>query len=203
MRRPPPLLLPLFRSETQARLLARVYLLPERALPLADIARELGVDRGTLTREADRLEEAGLVVSERVGRQRILHPNEDSPYYPELNGLLVKALGPINLIEPALARIDRIREAFIFGSWAARYLGEPGPPPGDVDLLLIGEPEWGTVARVARELTELLGQEVNPTILSPERWRAADEGFVRQIKREPRIELTTAGTRPKAERNGD
>lgn len=29
-------------------------------------------------------------------------------------------------------------QAYIYGSWAARYLGEPGPVPQDVDVLAIG-----------------------------------------------------------------
>ena len=189
MRTPSPELLPLFRSRGQGRLLARVYLEPDRPAPLAQLARELRLDGGGITREANRLERAGLVRSERVGRSRVLHPNEDSPYYPELSGLLLKAFGPATILGPALARVDGIEHAYLFGSWAARYQGEPGPPPADIDLLLIGTPEWGAVARVARELTSLLGREVNPTILSPDQWRDDDDGFVRQVTREPRIEL--------------
>jgi len=193
MRKPPPILLPLFRSEGQARLLARVYLFPNRPRPLADLGRELGIDRGTLTREADRLEQAGLVRSERIGRQRILHANTDSLYFSELNSLLLKALGPASLIGPAVAELPNVDMAFLIGSWAARYLGQAGPPPGDVDLLLIGSPEWGAVSRMARELTSVLGQEVNPTILSPEQWANQADGFVRQVRRDPRLELRLDG----------
>jgi DNA-binding transcriptional ArsR family regulator len=195
MRRQPPLLLPLFRSDGQARLLARVYLFPDRPRPLADLARELGIDRGTLTREADRLEQAGLVRSERIGRQRILHPDADSLYFDELSGLLLKALGPANLIGPAVAELQNVEQAFLIGSWAARYLGETGPPPGDIDVLLIGSPEWGAVSRLARELTSVLGQEVNPTILSREQWDDQTDGFVRQVRREPRLELSLGSSR--------
>jgi DNA-binding transcriptional ArsR family regulator len=190
VRTPPPLLLPIFRSDGQARLLARVYLLPDRPAPVAELARELEIDRGTLTREANRLEQAGLIRSQRVGRQRILHPNQESLYYSELSALLLKALGPARLIQPAVAGLRNVEEAFLIGSWAARYLGEPGPPPGDVDILLIGTPDWGAVARMSRELATLLGREVNPTILSAEQWRDGDDGFVRQVRLEPRLELT-------------
>lgn len=189
MRTPSPELLPLFRSRGQGRLLARVYLEPDKPAPLAQLARELELDDGGITREADRLERAGLVRSERVGRSRVLHPNEESPYYEHLYRLLLAAFGPATLIGPALAGISGVERAYLFGSWAARYQGEPGQPPADIDVLLIGTPEWGAVARVARELTSLLGREVNPTILSSDQWRDAEDGFVRQIKREPRVEL--------------
>ena len=55
-----PLLLPLFRSQAQARVLVRIYLEPDRPAPFADIAAELGLDRAGVKREVDRLEAAGL-----------------------------------------------------------------------------------------------------------------------------------------------
>jgi DNA-binding transcriptional ArsR family regulator len=98
MRTEAPPLLPLFRSEGQGRLLARVYLAADRPEPIASLARELDLDAGGLTREADRLERAGLVRSERVGRQRLLRPNTESPYYDDLHGLLLTAFGPATVI---------------------------------------------------------------------------------------------------------
>ena len=67
MRTGPPQLLPIFRSAGQARLLTRVYLGASAPATLAELARELDLDDGGLPREANRLERAGLVTSERVG----------------------------------------------------------------------------------------------------------------------------------------
>ena len=189
MRTQAPFLLPLFRSDGQARLLARVYLGSDRPAPLAELAQELDLDRGGVTREADRLEAAGLVKSERVGRQRILRPNETSPYYDDLHGLLLTAFGPAALIGPALREVPGIEHAFLFGSWAARYAGVPGSEPADIDVLLVGSPDRTAVYRVARELAPLLGREVNPIIVSRERWDDAEEGFIREVKSAPLLEL--------------
>ncbi len=193
MRTPSPPLLPIFRSEGQGRLLARVYLAPDRPTPLAGLARELGLDRGGVAREADRLEAAGLVLSERIGHQRILRPNRDSPYFPYLYGLLLVAFGPAILVGPALGKITDIDEAFLFGSWAARYLGEPGADPADVDVLVVGRPDRASTYRVARDLTEQIGREVNITILPRERWNEPQEGFVREVKRGPLVRLRLNG----------
>jgi predicted nucleotidyltransferase len=188
-----PLLLPLFRSDGQARLLARVYLEPDRPATLAALARELDVDDGGLTREADRLEQAGLVLSDRVGRNRTLRPNVDSPYYRDLYGLLLKALGPTTIVASALARVEGIQSAFIFGSWAARYVGESGPDPQDIDVIAVGEPSQLAVARAERELSESLGREVNVTIVPPAEWEAADSGFLRQVHERPLVALDLSG----------
>ena len=82
-----------------------------------------------------------------------------------------------------------IEQALIFGSWAARYLGEPGAEPGDVDVLVIGQPQRRSVTRVTTALTERLGREVSATIVSPERWKAGADGFLRQVKRGPVVQL--------------
>jgi biotin operon repressor/predicted nucleotidyltransferase len=188
-----PLLLPLFRSQAQARLLARVYLETDRPAPLATIAAELGLDRAGVKREADRLEEAGLVVSSRVGRQRLLRPNVGSPYYHDLLGLLLTAFGPAAIIGPAFRDVEGIELGFLFGSWAARYEGERGDAPVDVDVLLVGSPDRGEVYGVARALTDVLGREVNPTIVSFERWESEDEGFIREVKSSALVPLDLKG----------
>ena len=193
MRTPSPPLLPIFRSEGQGRLLARIYLAPDRPVPLAGLARELDLDRGGVAREADRLEAAGLVASLRIGHQRILVPNRDSPYFTHLYGLLLVAFGPAILIGPALEQVTGIDQAYLFGSWAARYLGEPGTDPADVDVLVVGRPDRSSTYRVARDLTEQIGREVNITILPSERWNEPQEGFVREVRRGPLVRLRLGG----------
>ena len=178
-----PELLPIFRSVGQARLLARVYLESDTPATLADLARELDLDDGGLTREADRLERAGLVRSERVGRSRILHPAADSPYYSELYGLLLKAYGPATVIGPLLASVDGVEQAYVYGSWAARYLGEPGQDPADVDVMVVGTPRRMELSRVARELTPCFGRDVNIMSVSQPAWDAGDGAFLRDVKR--------------------
>jgi predicted nucleotidyltransferase len=187
MRTSAPQLLPIFRSEGQGRLLARVYLNTDRPATIADIARELQLDDGGLTREADRLERAGLIRSERVGRSRLLHRNEDSPYFHELYGLLLKAFGPATSVGEELSDVEGVDEAFLYGSWAARYVGERGEDPFDVDVLVVGRPSRLAIARAERLLSERLGREVNAVVVTPEEWDAAESGFLTEVKRRPLV----------------
>ena len=189
MRTEPSLLLPIFRSDGQRRLLARLYLAPDRPVPLSELARELATDRGGLKREADRLERAGLIRSERIGRQRLLHPNEGSPYHAELYGLLVKAFGPATLIGPELATIDGIDKAYLYGSWAARYHGESGLDPADIDVIVVGRPSRIAIAGAERRLTDVLGREVNVSVVGPEEWEAAETGFLQDVQRSPLVPI--------------
>lgn len=193
MRTSSPQLLPIFRSDGQGRLLARVYLHPDRPATIAELGRELGLDDGGLTREADRLERAGLIRSERVGRSRLVHRNDESPYFNDLYGLLLKAFGPASLVREELGGIDGVEEAFLYGSWAARYVGERGDDPVDVDVMVVGQPSRLAIARAERLLSERLGREVNAVVVKPEDWEAAESGFLQEVRRRPLVPIPLEG----------
>jgi predicted nucleotidyltransferase len=189
MRTAAPTPLPLFRSDGQARLLTRIYLSYGPAAPLAEIARELELDPGGVAREATRLEHAGLITSTRVGRQRHLSANTNSPYYEPLRELLARAYGPPKLIGDVLREVGDIEKALIYGSWAARYLGDPGQPPNDIDVLVVGTPDRRALARAARELGEQLGLEVDPHVVSPEDYEGGATGFLRTVEAGPTVAI--------------
>lgn len=181
--------LPLFRSDGQARLLTHVFLDYSADVPIAEIARRLGLDPGGLTREATRLERAGILRSTRVGRQRHLRPNVDSPFYEPLRDLLARSYGPPRLIAAALAPVAGVEQAYIYGSWAARYVGQSGPPPHDIDILVVGEPSRRDVVRVALELSTELALEVAPHIVTAAAFEQEKTGFLRTVKQGPLIAL--------------
>jgi predicted nucleotidyltransferase len=190
MRSSAPPLLPLFRSAAQARILASIFLAPEgRGQSLADLARVTGSLAGSVHREVERLEAAGLVRSERIGRTRLIQPDMDAPVYDDLRGLITKTLGPAAVLARALAGISGIDAAAIFGSWAARYRGEPGDAPADVDLLVIGAPDTGAIYAACRASEEELGRPVNATILSRAEWTERDSGFLKTVARGPLVSV--------------
>lgn len=155
---------------------------------MRELARELGLAPSRVHAEAQRLEDAGLIVSERVGGQRFLRPNATSPFYPELHSLLVKAFGPVPILESLLAEVPGIEEAFVYGSWATRYEGETGVTPEDVDLMVIGEPPVDEVYAAAEQAARELGREVSVTILSRAEWDA-DSSFTAAVRSGARVPL--------------
>ena len=162
MRSAPPNLLPLFRSDAQARLLAEIFLSPE-PLSVPEIATRTGIPESTLRNEVPRLERAGIIRSTAVGRTKLLRPEIESPIHAEVAGLITKALGPAVVLRTLLTDIDGLEQAYIYGSWAARIQGEDGPSPQDIDLLLVGAPRQLEIARVCRSAEERLGRDVNAT----------------------------------------
>jgi predicted nucleotidyltransferase len=183
-------LAPIFRSHTQAELLAAIYLRPEQRWTLAALARELEVAPSTLHAEIHRLEQAGLINASEIGRARMLTPNADHPIFEPLTEILSYMFGPPTVIAEEFATLPGVERVLIFGSWAARMSGEPGPPPRDIDILLIGEADRVDVYAAADRAQERIGMPINPVLASAARWTAASDGLIREIKASPVIEIT-------------
>lgn len=184
-------LVPIFRSHTQAELLAAIYLRPEQRWTLASLARELEVSPSTLHAEIHRLEQAGLINASEIGRARMLTPNPDHPIFEPLTEILSYLFGPQAVIAEEFATLPGVERVLIFGSWAARMSGEPGPPPHDLDVLLIGDSDRADVYAAADRAQQRLGMPVNPVLASASRWTASSDGLIREIRASPVIEIAS------------
>jgi predicted transcriptional regulator len=179
-------LFPLFRSELQSKLLARI-LLGEDEESVVELASVLGLDPGNTAREVTRLEQAGIVTARRVGRTKLVKANRQAPFYRSLVELVTVVLGPVAVLAEQLRGIDGIHSAEIFGSWAARYHGERGQAPSDVDLLVVGSPDRDDLHDATQAAAQRLNRPVNPIVVSLRRWTIAEDGFVREVRSRPRV----------------
>ena len=188
---PAPPLLPLFRSAHQLRLLVALLLEPERAFTVTELVAETGVPQSTVSRVVADLLRAGVLVEEFVHGRRLVRADTASVVYPELASLLLKTAGPKAVLERLLGSVRRVERALIHGSWAQRYAGVPGPPPGDVDLLVVGTPDVRAVRRAADTASTQLGRDVNASVLTPAEWEHPGP-FVANVKVSPYVELDLA-----------
>src|SRR3954466_1627537 len=144
MRTEAPLLAPIFRSEGQARLLSTLLLTGDE-LSVTDLAKRAGLAYPTAHREVARLVEAGILGERQVGRTRLIRANGESPLVEPLREILTVATGPVVMLAKELARLDGIESAFLYGSFAARMLGDAGPAPHDIDVMVLGDPDVDAV----------------------------------------------------------
>jgi predicted nucleotidyltransferase len=193
MRTSAPPLLPIFRSRLQGELLAATLLEPGREESLTGLADRLGADVGTVQREVSRLERAGILRTRRVGHTRLAAANPDSPIYAPLAELVLRAFGPLQVVAEEFAGIEGVDEILLFGSWAARYLGEEGLEPADLDVLVIGRPSRDALYEAALRAERRLGRQVNLTVRSKASWQSAGDGFVKEVRRSPLVSV--AGTK--------
>jgi DNA-binding Lrp family transcriptional regulator len=193
MRTEAPPLAPIFRSHLQARLIAAV-LLDTQPSTIASLANMLAAPESTVHREVERLTRAGVFTDERIGRSRLVRPDDSNPAVGPLRELILIAYGPHTLISAALADVAGIDEAFIYGSWAARFHGEKGPSPNDIDLLVIGQPDRDDVYEAINEVGRQIHREVNPTFVTAQRWaNRSSDPFLENIANRPLVALHASG----------
>jgi predicted nucleotidyltransferase len=183
--------MPLLRSRLQADLLTLVLLTPGREWTLSELAGRVGASVSSAQREVARAEQTGVIASRRVGRTRLVTV-ADSPLTGPLTELLLRSFGPRQVLAEELDACDGIDAAYLFGSWAARYAGQEGPPPADLDVLVIGKPDRDALDDAARRAGKRVAREVSVTIRSPQWWREGTDGFHAEINRRPLVPVLGA-----------
>jgi len=198
MRIDPPALLPILRSQNQARLLTWLLLHPSQEYALGELAKRLAIAPSTLHQEVERLVRAGIVADRQVGRNRLLRANTSSRLVPALTTLMSLSFGPEVVVGEEFAGIEGAEQVIIYGSWAQRFEGAEGPEPGDVDVLVVGAADREQVYDAADRAQERLGLDVNPTLRSVASWEEAGDALVAAIKSSDYIVVASADARDAA-----
>jgi predicted nucleotidyltransferase len=145
-------------------------------------------------REINRAEAAGLVRSRKIGNTRLVRANTESPYYEGLSDILTKAFGPPRLLADALRQVAGIDRAFIFGSWAARYEGTTGVRPvGDIDLLILGEPDRDELYEALDQAGDRLGRPIEVVIRGSDWLETGTGSFHKTVVGRSLVELDVNG----------
>lgn len=154
-------------------ILAATLLHPERWWYLSDLARHLRVTPSSLQRELHSLLHAGILLRRQEGRQVYFRPDPACPILPELQGLMAKTAGLVDVLRRALAPLaPSIDWAFVYGSIArAEAVSE-----SDIDLMVIGRLGLADLAPVLTRAEPQLGRRINPTVYSRQEWRQKLEG---------------------------
>jgi DNA-binding MarR family transcriptional regulator len=177
-------------TDSQARVLRWLFGQPERSFYLRELRRLTGLASASLQRELNRLAEAGLVNSERVGNQRRFQASAQSPIYNELIALTRKTLGMQPMLSEALQPMEpRLQAAFVYGSVAK----QTDTAQSDIDLMLIGKHLLlADVHELLMPLEAQLGRKINPTCYTPAefaRRRAEPDSFVNRVLAQPVLPL--------------
>lgn len=177
-------------SDSQARVYSWLFGQPERSYHLSELLRLTGLGSASLQRELNKLAEAGLVRSERVGNMRRFQANPESPVYEELVGLTRKTLGIEPMLREALLPLaPGLQAAWIYGSVAKKS----DTAKSDIDVMIVGKNiSLGKVLALLVPLESQLGRKINPTCFTPaefKRRRAQRDSFVNRVLAQPVVAL--------------
>jgi len=191
MRSDGPVLAPTFRSRVQGELLALVLLHPDREWTVGELAGRLAVPVTTVQGEVTRLAEGAVLATRKVGRTRVVRANTANRAVAPLTQLTLVTFGPQTVVAEEFDGLGADR-VVVFGSWAARYHGEPGPAPADIDVLLVGDGlDRGVVYAAAERAEGRLRIPVNPVLRPGGSWDDPDEdALMTEIQARPYVDVT-------------
>lgn len=173
------------RSATEARLLALLTSTPGQELHTRALVRRVNGTPRPVHLALEKLEREGLIESRRVGPLRMWRMDPEHPLYAPLRELYARTVGVAARIAEAFK--DRGAElAFIFGSYARG--GDN--VTSDIDVFVLGDPDWKTLRDLESQLYEELRREVNfLTYQEADLRRAVDKGsyFIEELRKSPKI----------------
>jgi predicted nucleotidyltransferase len=169
-------------SDSQARIYRWLFGKPDQEFHLSELRRLTGLGSASLQRELNRLADAGLILSARVGNLRRFRANPQSPVYGELVALTRKTLGAESLLRDALRPLTpNLQSAWIYGSYAK----QTETALSDIDIMLVGRKlTLGKVLEVLTPLEVEIARKINPTLYTPAEFakrRADRDSFVNRV----------------------
>lgn len=150
-----------------------------------EMARRSGFSEASLRQEMRKLKRLGLVDARRSGNRVYFRANRDHPLYADIHQLVIKTIGLVDVLSTAIAKAD-IAVAFVFGSIAqAKEVGH-----SDVDLMVIGGIGLRKLTSLLSGVTEKIGREINPHVMTKEEYRGrvkAEDHFVKNVLAGPKL----------------
>lgn len=164
------------------QLLAATVLQPDRSWYLTELSQFLAVTPSSLQRELNRLTEAEILNRRQDGNRVYYQANQQCPFLSDIQSLMIKTIGLIELIAQALESLTAgIDVAFVFGSFAQ----SAEIATSDVDLMIIGNVGLSELAPLLRNLERRINRPINPIILTAKEAKeklAGENHFIERVR---------------------
>jgi len=177
------------KSKIRESLLVLFFTNPQKKYYLRELERMLGYSAGSIRRELLKFSSDNLFKTEKAGNLLYYLLNINHPLFAELKSIVSKTAGVEYSLRSELAKINKIKSALIFGSFASKKENEKS----DIDLLVIGNPDITKLNKKISLLENKLKREINPVTYSPEEYqlrKSENSQFILDILKKPKIILT-------------
>ena len=178
-------------GKARRRILGLLYVRPDEAFYLRQIARLTDLSVGAVQYELAALTEAAVVTREEIGNQVHFQANPVCPVFDDLRRIMEKTTGLADHVRAALAPMaeeGKLAHAFIYGSVASGNQSSTS----DVDLMVIGDVKLREIAPALRPVQDRIAREINPSVYTLDEFTkrvASDDHFIGSVLRGPRITL--------------
>ena len=177
-----------FKSKVTEKILDYYFINKDASRYINELAKILGLDPKNADRKLKELEKEGLLTSEFKGKQRYFSLNKKYPLMKSYRRIFLKTFGLEQKLRQIVSDIPRIKEAYIFGSYAKDKMDAQS----DMDILAVGGHSVMQLQKKISALQKSLGREINVVNLSPQeflRKKKAKDPFIANVFAGPHIKL--------------
>jgi predicted nucleotidyltransferase len=161
---------------------------PGQELHTREIARRVGADAHPTQRALELMLEAGLVQSRRLGNLRLWSARADAKLAGPVAEIVRQTAGIAAALRQGLSTTRGVQLAFLFGSYASGQDSRGS----DIDLFIVGSPDWTHLSRELTKQADTLGRELNSVVWTIDEFQhltATQQRFLNGLMRAPRIWL--------------
>lgn len=169
----------LISSKTRIKILMRLFLNPDQEAYLRELSNEFTISPSQVSGELQQLSDAGLLKSNKTGRQINYRANTEHPLFPELQSMVKKSLGMDKILESILERLGNLKQAYLIDDYAQ------GKDTGLIDLLLIGNIDRENLEDLVRKTEKYIGRKIRTLVINETEFKSMDEIFMQK----PRVLL--------------
>ena len=156
----------LITSRMRVQILMRLFLNPDSRAHLRELASTFDASPGHVRAELRQLSQAGLLQSEKAGRQVEYWANPEHPLFPELQSMVRKALGMDRILDSIVERLGDLQAAYLTGDYAE------GRDTGIVDLVLVGDVNRHNLDDLVVKTERYIQRRIRTLVLSREEFVA-------------------------------
>ncbi|VVC03949.1 Uncharacterised protein [Candidatus Burarchaeum australiense] len=173
-------------SKVKRKLLVLFLTNPDRKFYVREMARKTGEQTNAVRRELDKLERLGLVAKERTANLLYYRTDRRCPIYEELKHIIMKTEGIGTVLKQGLEGAEKVRFAFIYGSFAS---GEERAG-SDIDVMVVGGISPEELGPKIRTVERQIGREINQVVFpETEFLKRRREGFIANVMKGKKIML--------------
>ena len=155
----------LIASKTRINILMRLFLNPDQHAYLRELASEFTVSPSQVSGELQQLSDAGLLKSNKSGRQINYRANTEHPLFPELHSMVKKALGMDQILESILGRLGNLNLAFLIDDYAQ------GKDSGLIDLVLVGDIDRTNLEDLVKKTEKYIDRKIRTLVLNKKEYK--------------------------------
>jgi hypothetical protein len=158
----------LISSKTRVKLLLKFFLNSNATAYLRSLESEFGESTNAIRLELNRLEDAGLLISNSEGNKKIFQANTGHPLFSEIHNIIMKTIGLDRVIEDVVQRMGKVEKVYLVGDFSK------GVDSPIIDLIFVGDVDKTFLVGLVEKAEQLIKRKIRYLIYSTEETQTLD-----------------------------